>query len=249
MTVLGTAIPDPEALLAMEPEELGGVILHHIDRYMPTGPFHRQHVDYFDHGAPRHPKHELVINAISEAVQWLEVAGFLMPAPGANGPAGWRDLTRRGRRLKESGTALQYRSGALLPREMIHAKLNIEAWPLFIKGQHDLAVFAAFKAVEIAVRDASGLDESWVGEKLMRKAFNKEDGVLADEGAQDTEVKSFENMIAGAFGCIRNPVGHRDVGLDASKGSAEMIVLASYFLRVVDDRRAKIAAAKKAGGA
>jgi uncharacterized protein (TIGR02391 family) len=241
MTVLSEAIPNPDTLLEMEPEELGGVILHHADRLMQNGMLNRQSVYYFESAASyvqRDPKTELVETAIAEAMQWLEIAGLISPAPGTNGNSGFRVLTRRGKRLKESGTALQYKAGSLLPREMLHPILNEECWPLFIKGQHDLAVFAAFKAVEVAVRSAAGLPDSVTGEKLMRAAFNK-DGALADKSAHPNEVTSFENMIAGAFGCIRNPVGHRDVGLDASKGSAEMIVMASYFLRVVDDRVAK----------
>ena len=241
MTVLSEAIPNPDTLLQMEPEELGGVILHHSDRLMHGGLLHRQDVFYFEAGTTfvqPHPAFDAIAAAISEAFQWLEVAGLLMPAPGTNGNSGFRVLTRRGRRLRDNGNALQYKAGSLLPREMLHPTLNQECWPLFIKGSHDLAVFSAFKAVEVAVRSATRLPDSLVGEKLMRAAFNK-DGALADKTAHPTEIASFENMIAGAFGCIRNPVGHRDVGLDASKGSAEMIVMASYFLRVVDDRIAK----------
>ncbi len=241
MTILSNAIPNPEALLELEPEELGGIILHYADKLMHNGLLHRQVVLYFDNvggAAQQHPKFELVESAIGEALQWLESAGLVMPAPGMNGPNGWRVLTRRGRRLKESGNALQYKAGALLPREMIHPKLNEECWPLFIKGQHDLAVFAAFKAVEVAIRAAAGLQDSLTGEALIRAAFN-ERGALADKTAVLPEVKSLENMIAGAFGYIRNPVGHREIGLDASKGSAEMIVMASFFLRLVDDRVAR----------
>jgi uncharacterized protein (TIGR02391 family) len=246
MTALSDAIPDPEVLLAMEPEELGGVVLHHLEKMMQNGMFHRQQAFYFGPTVslvPRLPEAEQVDQAIAEAIQWLEIAGLLMPAPGSNGANGWRILTRRGRRLKANGNALQYKSSALLPREMIHPKLNEECWPLFIKGQHDLAVFAAYKTVEVSVRAAAGLPDSLTGVDLMRAAFN-EKGALADKSAHPTEIKSLENMIAGAFGCIRNPVGHRDVGLDASKGSAEMIVMASFFLRIVDDRITARATAK-----
>jgi uncharacterized protein (TIGR02391 family) len=241
MTVLSDAIPNPDTLLEMEPEELGGVLLHHSDRLMQSGLLHHQHIMYFDHAMSlrdRHPAFENVTLAILEAMQWLETAGLVMPAPGQNGQSGFRVLTRRGRRLRDTGTAQQFKAASLLPREMIHPKLNEECWPLFVKGSHDLAVFAAFKTVEVNVRAAAGLPDSLTGVDLMRAAFN-EKGALADKTAHPTEIKSLENMIAGAFGCIRNPVGHRDVGLDASKGSAEMIVMASFFLRVVDDRVAK----------
>nr|WP_253915947.1 TIGR02391 family protein [Streptomyces sp. NRRL S-31] len=41
----------------------------------------------------------------------------------------------------------------------------------FHPGEYEIASFAAMKAVEVAVREASGLDNSLVGVPLMRAAF------------------------------------------------------------------------------
>ncbi|MEW1567316.1 TIGR02391 family protein [Streptomyces sp. NPDC093509] len=48
--------------------------------------------------------------------------------------------------------------------------------PTFELGDYETACFAAMKAVEVAVRDASGLDNSLVGVKLMRTAFQPHQG-------------------------------------------------------------------------
>jgi hypothetical protein len=57
---------------------------------------------------------------------------------------------------------------------------------LFRRGDHDVAVFQAFKEVEVAVRHAAnakgaGYADSEVGTTLMRKAFHPETGPLADK--------------------------------------------------------------------
>jgi hypothetical protein len=45
-------------------------------------------------------------------------------------------------------------------------------------NDHDIAVFAAFKVIEVAVRDACGFPDGELGVPLMRKAFNPETGPL-----------------------------------------------------------------------
>lgn len=55
----------------------------------------------------------------------------------------------------------------------------------FDLGDYETACFAAMKTVEVAVRDASGLENSLVGVALMRRAFQphqngKPGGPLAD---------------------------------------------------------------------
>jgi uncharacterized protein (TIGR02391 family) len=243
MTVLQEAIPNPEALLALEPEELGGVILSQFDRFVRDSRlFHRQDVYYFDPSrslVERHPKFDEIDQAISEAVYWLDRAGITMPAPGSNGQAGFRILSRRGRELKRRGGLQRFQAGALLPAEMLHHKLAQSVWPLFIRGDHGPAVLQAFIEVEIAVRAAAGLQQELVGVALMRAAFNPDTGALADQETVKSEREGIMQLFAGAIGGFKNPLSHREVGLDASKGSAEMIVMASHLLRIVDDRVAR----------
>ena len=97
-----------------------------------------------------------------------------------------------------------------------------------------MAVFKAFKAVEVRVREAGGFTHEDVGEKLMRKAFNADGGPLADRGVPPGERKALEHLAAGAFGYFRNPTGHRDIGYNDAAEAIEMIGLASLLLRIAD---------------
>jgi hypothetical protein len=54
-----------------------------------------------------------------------------------------------------------------------------KVWLAFMRGEFDVAVFQAMKAVEVSVRDAAGLGNNLVGVSLMREAFAVDKGPLA----------------------------------------------------------------------
>ena len=75
----------------------------------------------------------------------------------------------------------------------------------FRLGDYETACVAAMKAVQIAVRDASALDNSLVGVKLMRAAFQphqngKAGGPLAHAGAEGGEQEAASALFARAMG-------------------------------------------------
>ncbi|WP_329452895.1 TIGR02391 family protein [Streptomyces sp. NBC_01724] len=104
------------------------------------------------------------------------------------------------------------------------------------------------KAVEVAVRDASGLDNSLVGVKLMREAFRphengKAGGALADAEAEGGEQTATANLFAGAMGAYKNPASHRTVDFDDPIEAAEIIQFADLLLRQVERAKRRQAAA------
>ena len=68
----------------------------------------------------------------------------------------------------------------------------------------------------------------------MRKAFGKR-GPLADVSAPMAEQQALSDLFAGAIGSYKNPHSHRSVTIDSSE-AAEMIMLASHLLCIVDKR-------------
>ena len=119
----------------------------------------------------------------------------------------------------------------LLPKRLLHRVVSQKVLPIFMQGSYGPAVFEAFKQVEVAVREVGGYAETDYGTKLMRMAFNPENGALTD--SQDAEKQARSDLFAGAIGSYKNPGSHRDVEI-AAEEAAGLIVFASHLLGIVD---------------
>jgi uncharacterized protein (TIGR02391 family) len=224
---------EQQALLALEPEELAGPVLRWlvdneaVPRRSPQtresflSQFQTTSVD--------------VRKALTEAWMWLEREGCIGPHPDYLG--GQRVfVTRRGKQLAGSLDALDYKRASLLPKQFLHPAIAQKAWSAFIRGEYDTAVFVAFKQVEVAVRDAGSFSAEDLGVKLMRKAFHGQEGPLTDKTAELGERQALADLFAGAIGSYKNPHSHRNVPMADSQEAAEMIILASHLLQIVDSR-------------
>ena len=246
MFMLAAAIHDPNMVLAMEPEELGAKLLFLVRKggMQGVGIFHpgnladESHDGWTPWGGPSPYKgrqNEIGL-AVAEAFAWLEAQGLIVPAEGINGTNGFRRFSRRAVRFESEVDVKQYAIARRLPKEALHPRIAEKVWTAFMRGEFDVAVFQAMKAVEIAVRDASGLSEL-VGVALVRQAFRPDMGPLTDTTAERGEQEARAALFAGAIGSYKNPHSHRDVPLDDANEATEVILLANHLLRIVDGRR------------
>jgi hypothetical protein len=164
MARLTEAFPDAKTLLALEPEELGDVILELIHKGIGQNPgrFGTSDILYAvdNCDTPQWPLglRDQVAKAVGEAVAWLDHAGLIMFDPTQPQSTFWRTLTRRGEKIRTRALAAAYRQAAILPTGLVHPEILRESESAFLRGDHDIAVFAGFKAVEVAVRTAGGLE-------------------------------------------------------------------------------------------
>jgi len=127
--------------------------------------------------------------AFAEAWAWLERECLIAPLPEAGGSLGFF-ITRRGRKLVDRNAYEAYRRATVLPRSLLHPRIDARVYPSFLRGAYDTAVFEALREVEISVREAAGFGPEKYGrfhkksrgglKKLLQAAKNA--GLLRDAG-------------------------------------------------------------------
>lgn len=236
MTTLTSVIPDVDVLLALAPEELAEVVLKLAQEVRQNNTVHIQSIASHIDGYPQERKREANL-ALAEAWNWLTVQGLLIPEPGSNGNNGWMMQSRRAVAVLKNNSFKTYARSVGFPKTMLHPAIADEVWLDIIRGDPGTAVFKAFRAVEVAVREVGKFSATDVGTTLMRKAFDKASGPLSDMQQPEAEREALAHLFAGAIGACRNALAHRTVTFEDASEAQEMVVFASLLLRIIDSRR------------
>lgn len=244
MTRLYDILPDSEVLLNFEPEELAGIILEFLNSLRPDMAEQLLNTHNFSQpetveGYPPEKKME-IRKALMEAWSWLDSEGLIAPRPGSMDSPNFF-ISRRGKKVVNREEFRKLYQGNILPRHLLHPSIAQIVWAPFIHGDYANAVFLAFKEVEAQIREVGEYLPTDIGDKLIRKAFDINTGRLTDRNLPEAERLAHSHLFAGAYGCYRNPQGHRNVSITQTE-AVERIIIASHLLKIVETRHGAIIA-------
>ena len=237
-------LPTFEELRELEPDEIGFLILRWLRAHPhrmgePTregpAPLSMSTIDgMYSYRAMALPASFEIPQLLAEGWQWLEHAGLTVPDTRQSNPV-FKVLSRRGRAIETRKDFDEFNVLRLLPEPLIHPAIRPRVRERLLRQDFEGAVFAAFREVEISVRDKTEFDAKVVGTDLMRQAFRKAGGPLTDMSITLGEREGMEHVFAGAIGAFKNPGSHRTVPYAADE-AVELVVLASRLLKIVDQR-------------
>ena len=150
-------LPKPNDLLALAPEDLGGVIIEVVPSLIQRGMFNINSLlsplyPVAGTAYPASSQHAVVL-ALAEALTWLSTQGLIVIDP--QQPALWYRVTRRAANLHQRADVEAFRKGRILPDDLVPSLFARKVVPLIRRGDFDVAVFQAFKEVEVAVRNTA----------------------------------------------------------------------------------------------
>src|SRR5258708_11104911 len=161
---LPSLVPNADDLLALEVEELAGVLLIHLsslgsssgDSIVNQGSISQHNFFNNRHQHPEYGGRQAdVSQALTAAWTWLENEGLLARDPLQRSPS--FSISKRAQTLKTLEDFAAYRKANLLPKGQLHPVIASNVYPAFLRGKYDTAVFHAFREVEVAVRTAGTL--------------------------------------------------------------------------------------------
>jgi hypothetical protein len=142
VTTLPQLVPTVDYLISLETEELAGYLLVPLaaqrqsagvvlTNYLSTlfNP-HPHPASYSDRS-----KQQEAELAITEAWNWLEVQGLLVPASGINGSHGWKRFSRRAERMSSADDVKQFARSRRIEKDRLHSKIAQPVWSAYMRGR------------------------------------------------------------------------------------------------------------------
>lgn len=225
-----------EEIAKSRPDELGTHIIFDLQKRRPDeffSPSNYPNDLARDYGAGAADR-ELAI-AVHEALAWAQRELLLVKNYKSMPPSDALMLSRTGSTFTPDDLP-RMRIERILPEFLLHYRMRAICMDIFNSGHFQAAVFEAFRVLEVAIRERADYGETDYGTDMISRAFNDQQGPLRDQTATEAERQAMQRLMSGAYGVYKNPSGHRDIELTDPLKAAELLIIASHLLRIVEAR-------------
>jgi len=172
-------------------------------------------------------------SAVHEALAWMQRELLLVRNHKSMPPSDALMLSRSGSTFTVDDLP-RMRIERILPEFLLHYRLRSVCMDIFNSGHYQAAVFEAFRVLEVTIRERANYNETDYGTDMISRAFNDQRGPLRDQTATEAERQAMQRLMSGAYGVYKNPSGHRDIELIDPQKAAELLIIASHLLRIVE---------------
>ncbi len=225
-------LPPSAVLSEMGPRELAPFVLRLVESNdrMTLGAIHTQLFHEQPHQGFERQHQRIVWERLAAVWGFLEGQGLLIFADDANGQNGWRCVSPEARDLIRDNRLEEMIAGTQLPTAVFHPRISAVSELDFMRGEWDVAVFRAYRELEVVVRELGGFGAEDIGARLMRSAFKAGTGPLADRGIPEGEQESIAHLFAGAVGRFKNPHSHRHHIIADANAAYRILVICSQLM-------------------
>ncbi len=169
----------------------------------------------------------------SEAVAWLLSHGLLAEDASVTVGPGSLFPTRLGHEIAKTfgpGSA----AAAVRVIELMPTAISARIIPELSRGDYDVAIATAFKAIEVRMRERAGLSTHDFGSRLARKFFQRVASTALQQSQRHGDLSDEEHLFVGALGLYRDRAVHEAPHIDSLPYALEVIVIAGHLLRIVE---------------
>jgi hypothetical protein len=106
--------------------------------------------------------------------------------------------------------------------------------PNLVSGEFDMAIAAAFKAVEVRMRDRAGLSTSLYGTRLAKAFFARVTATSLQRAERKGQLADEEHLFEGLMGLYLDRAVHEMPHVDSMEYALEIIISAAHLLRIVE---------------
>ncbi|HEY1728286.1 MAG TPA: TIGR02391 family protein [Candidatus Baltobacteraceae bacterium] len=153
--------------------------------------------------------------------------------PGGN-PRGPLIPTRLGIEVAAAAPAANAAVYALRVIDLIPVSVRARVLPNLVSGEFDMAIAAAFKAVEVRMRERAGLSTSLYGSRLAKAFFARVEATSLQRSERKGQLADEEHLFEGLMGLYRDRAVHEIPHVDSMEYALEIIISAAHLLRIVD---------------